>query len=332
MSLQRIINVISENDYKQHNKKTRKLVEKTNQIILAPRELNERKMFWIYRVLGKEAEIKISKKHINDFQFLVMHILDKPKENRFEDLRKYYKLKKETIDNLKFIMFPKKYPPGGYNEKLKKYGVEFYNPEVILKRLNFSDYIDLYSLITYVPLDIKTPFVQNLLDEILSIDPLETSVSFYKKIKDIFQMLSPYEKQLIELQLKNISFYHYKLMTSKNIKGVVVDGSNVVRHENINKIDILLNLLDNLYTVDIAFFPCFIVFDKNVEFILKDQEDRDVLNKLSQKKRIYFKSPADELIIYLSNHIGYYMISDDKFEQYEFEENKLLDLRRFIDE
>lgn len=332
MSLQRIINVISESDYKKHSLKTRKLIEKANKIILTPRELNERKMFWIYRVLGNDAEMKISRKHINDFQFLVLHILEKPKDNRFDDLRKYYKLDEETTDNLKFLMFPKKYPPGGYNKKLNKYGVEFYDPKVILKRLNFRDYIDLYSLMTYIPLDTKTPFVQNLLDEILSIDPLETSISLFNNIFDIVQALSPYEKQLIEIQLKNISFYHYKLFNSKKAKGVVVDGSNVIRHNNINKIDILLNLLDNLYTVDTTFFPCFIVFDRNIEYILRDQEDRDVLSKLSQKKRVYFESPADKLIVYLSNKLDYYMISDDKFEEYEFDENKLLDLRRFIDE
>ncbi len=55
---------------------------------------------------------------------------------------------------------------------------------------------------TYIPLDTKTPFVQNLLDEILSIDPLETSISLFNNIFDIVQALSPYEKQLIEIQLK----------------------------------------------------------------------------------------------------------------------------------
>lgn len=332
MSLQRIFNVIAHKDYQEHAKKSRSLVEKVNKLIKSPKELNERKMFWIYRILGKDAELKISKKHIHDFQFLILHILNKPKENRFLDLKNYYKLSDEAIENLKFIIFPEKFPPGGYNEKLKKYGVEFYDAKVILKRLNFKDYIDIYSLITYIPLEAKTPFVQNLLDEILSIDPLETKVSLVKKIKEIFQNLSEYEKQIIEFQLKNISYYHYRLITFKQIKGVVIDGNNVVRYNNINSINLLLDLLDNLYIENLTFFPVIIVFDKNIEHILKKEEDKDILKRISEKKRIYFESPADKLIVYFSNKLGYYMISQDKFSEYSFDSNKLLELRRFLDE
>ncbi|RAO99547.1 hypothetical protein PW5551_03475 [Petrotoga sp. 9PW.55.5.1] len=332
MSIQRILNVISEKDYKAHSRKTRALIEKANGIIRKPRELNPRKMFWIYRVLGRDAELKISKKHINDFQFLIMHILRKPKENRFEDLKRYYKLNQEAIDNLKFLIFPNKFPPGGYNEKLKKYGVEFYNEQVILKRLNFKDFIDLYSLITYIPLDVKTPFVQNLLDEILSIDPLETKLSLYKKIKDIFKSLGQYEKQMVEVQLKNISYYHFRLMNLNSRKGVVIDGSNVVRYNDLNNMNIFLDLLDNLYIENLVFFPAVIVFDKNIDYILKSEEDKNILRRLIEKKRVYLESPADKLIVYFSNKFGYYMISQDKFQEYKFDKEKLLELRRFIDE
>lgn len=332
MSIQRILNVISEKDYKAHSRKTRALIEKANEIIRKPRELNPRKMFWIYRVLGRDAELKISKKHINDFQFLIMHILRKPKENRFEDLKRYYKLNQEALDNLKFLIFPNKFPPGGYNEKLKKYGVEFYNEQVILKRLNFKDFIDLYSLITYIPLDVKTPFVQNLLDEILSIDPLETKLSLYKKIKDIFKSLGQYEKQMVEVQLKNISYYHFRLMNLNSRKGVVIDGSNVVRYNDLNNMNILLDLLDNLYIENLVFFPAVIVFDKNIDYILKSEEDKNILRRLIEKKRVYLESPADKLIVYFSNKFGYYMISQDKFQEYKFDKEKILELRRFIDE
>jgi hypothetical protein len=332
VSIQRILNVISEKDYKAHSRKTRALIEKANEIIRKPRELNPRKMFWIYRVLGRDAELKISKKHINDFQFLIMHILRKPKENRFEDLKRYYKLNQEAIDNLKFLIFPNKFPPGGYNEKLKKYGVEFYNEQVILKRLNFQDFIDLYSLITYIPLDVKTPFVQNLLDEILSIDPLETKLSLYKKIKDIFKSLGQYERQMVEVQLKNISYYHFRLMNLNSRKGVVIDGSNVVRYNDLNNMNILLDLLDNLYIENLVFFPAVIVFDKNIDYILKSEEDKNILRRLIEKKRVYLESPADKLIVYFSNKFGYYMISQDKFQEYKFDKEKLLELRRFIDE
>jgi hypothetical protein len=332
VSIQRIFNVISEKDYKEHSQKARKIVEKANSILRKPRELNERKMFWVYRVLGKDAELKIPKKHINDFQFLIMHILKKPKENRFADLRSYYKLKEETIENLKFLLFPDKFPPGDYNEKLKKYGVEFYNPQVILKRLNFKDFIDLYALITYIPLDVKTPFVQDLIDEILSIDPIDTKISLYKKIKGIFSSLGPYEKQMVELQLKNISYYHYRLMSQGSVKGVIIDGSNVVRYNDQESIVRLVDLLDNLYIENMTFFPAIIVFDKNIEYVLKSEDDKDILKKMSEKKRIYFESPADELIVHFSNKLGYYMISQDKFNEYRFDKDKLLELRRFVDE
>lgn len=329
MSLQRILNVIGEKDFRKHNINVRNIIIKTNTYINKPKELNDRKMFFIYRVLGWEGEKKISLKHLNDFQFLIMHILKKPSENRFSDLKKFYKLKEETLDNLKFLIYPKLYPPGDYNKSLMKYGVEFYNPRIILKKFNFQDYIDLYSLMNYVPLNEKSPFLQNIIDEILLINPLETNKKYFNRLRDIFNSLKLHEKQLINIQLKNISYYHYRLFNSEKIKGVVIDGSNVIRFNNYNKIDLLLEMLDNLFIDEITFFPVIIVFDKNIEYVI-DISERSILKNLSLKKRIYYKSPADEMIILLSNKFNYFVISNDQFKEYKFEENKIFDIRRFL--
>jgi rRNA-processing protein FCF1 len=181
----------------------------------------------------------------------------------------------------------------------------------------------------YVPLDNKSPFIQEFLDEVLSIDVLETKKSYFKKLKDMFFAFDDYEKQMLNLQLRNISFYHYKLMNSSNPKGIVIDGSNVIRYENRDKIDLLLEMLDALYVDELTFFPAVIVFDRNIEYHL-GYEDREILKKLSERKRVYFNSPADEMITYISNKMDYYMISNDKFSEYKFDKNKLFDIRRFV--
>jgi len=87
-----------------------------------------------------------------------------------------------------------------------------------------------------------------------------------------------------------------------------------------------------LYIENLVFFPAVIVFDKNIDYILKSEEDKNILRRLIEKKRVYLESPADKLIVYFSNKFGYYMISQDKFQEYKFDKEKLLELRRFIDE
>ncbi|MGM0640375.1 MAG: hypothetical protein ACQESN_02980 [Thermotogota bacterium] len=329
MSINTINNIINEKEFETHKEKMKNMINRARSVLKNPKTLNDRKMFWVFRVLGRDAERKIVRKHINDFQFLLMHIMKKPSDNRFREMQKFYKLKDETIQTLKFILYPQKHPPGNYNKYLKKFGVEFYDARVILKKFKFKDYTDLFALMNYVPLDKKSPFIQEFLDEVLSINVLETKKSYYRKLKDIFVAFDDYEKQMLNLQLRNISFYHYKLMNSSNPRGIIIDGSNVIRYENRNKIDLLLNMLDSLFVDELTFFPAVIVFDRNIEYYL-GYEDREILKKLSERKRVYYNSPADELITYLSNKMGYYMISNDKFSEYQFDKNKLFDIRRFV--
>ncbi|WGS65694.1 PIN domain-containing protein [Marinitoga aeolica] len=328
MSFGKILKIIEEKDFLEHKRKIKKEVLKVNKWLLNPRELNKRKMLSVFRFLSKNAERKILNKHLNDLQFLLIHIVEKPKENRIKDLKKYYGLLDEDVEMIKFLMYPKKFPPGGYEGKLKKYGIELYTPKVIFKRLPFKDYIDLYALMTYIPLDEKNPFIQNLLDEILKIDPLEDKKSYFKKVIEIYKSLSDFEKHLLNMQLKNFSYYHYKLLNTDSVKGLVIDGSNVVRYENRNSLQFLIEMFDNMYFGKIAFFPIHIVFDNNIEFFL-NEEDKKVLKTLSEKRRVYFNSPADEMIVYIANKFGYYILSNDKFKEYDVDPKKLLKIEDF---
>lgn len=328
MSFGKILKIIEEKDFLEHNKNIRKEVLKVNKWLLNPRELNRRKMLSLFRFLSKNAERKILNKHLNDLQFLLIHIVEKPKENRIRDLKKYYGLLDEDVEMIKFLMYPKDFPPGGYEKQLKKYGIELYTPKVIFKKLPFKDYIDLYALMTYIPLDEKNPFIQNLLDEILKINPLEDKKSYFKKVMDIYKSLSEYEKHLLNIQLKNFSYYHYKLFNTDSIKGLVIDGSNVVRYENKNSLQFLIDMLDNMYFGKMVFFPIHIVFDNNIEFFL-NEDDKRVLNALSEKKRVYFNSPADEMIVYISNKFEYYILSNDNFKEYAVDSKKLLKIKDF---
>ncbi|SHF18359.1 hypothetical protein SAMN02745164_01954 [Marinitoga hydrogenitolerans DSM 16785] len=328
MSFGKILKIIEEKDFVEHNKKIRKEVLKVNKWLLNPRSLNRRKMLYVFRFLSKNAERKILNKHLNDLQFLFIHIAEKPKENRINDLKKYYNLLEEDVSMIKFLMYPKKFPPGGYEEKLKKYGIELYSPSVIFKKLPFKDYIDLYALMTYIPLDEKNPFIQNLLDEILKIDPLQDKKSYFKKVIDIYKSLNDFEKHILNIQLKNFSYYHYKLFNTDSIKGIVIDGSNVVRYEDKDSLQFLIDMLDNMFFGKIVFFPVHIVFDNNVKHFLST-EDRKVLELLAEKKRVYFNSPADEMIVYISNKYDYYILSNDNFKEYDVNENKLLKIKDF---
>ncbi|KLO22325.1 MULTISPECIES: hypothetical protein [unclassified Marinitoga] len=328
MSFGKILKIIEEKDFSIHNQNTRREISKINKWLLKPRELTHRKLLSILKFLSKNAERKILNKHLNDLQFLLIHIVEKPKENRINDLKKYYNLLEEDIETIKFLMYPEKFPPGGYEKKLKKYGIELYSPKVIFKKLPFKDYIDLYALMTYVPLDEKNPFIQNLLDEILNLDFLEDKKAYFKKLMDIYKSLNDFEQHILNIQLKNFSYYHYKLFNTNSVKGIVIDGSNVIRHENKNSIQQLIEILDNMFLGKIVFFPVHIVFDNNIEYFL-NEEDRKTLKRLAEKKRVYFNSPADEMIIYISRKFDYYILSNDRFKEYKVDENKLLKIEKF---
>ncbi|APT76501.1 hypothetical protein XO10_08340 [Marinitoga sp. 1135] len=329
MGFGEIKHIIEEKDYKEHSDRIRKDVLKMRKYLLSPRTLNQRKLISLFRFLSKNAERKILTKHINDLQFLLIHIVEKPKENRFNDLKKYYGLKDEDIEMIKFIMFPDKFPPGGYEEKLKKYGIELYTPKVIFKKLPFKDYIDLYALMTYIPLDEKNIFIQNLLDEILKLNPLEDKNATLKRFLEIYKSLSDFEQHLLNLQLRSFSYYHYRLFNVSGIKGMVIDGSNVVRYENKNSLQFLLGIIENLYTEKYVFYPVHIVFDKNIEYIL-EEEERKILKNFLLKKRVYLYSPADEKIIEIAKKYGYFVLSNDKFKEYDFDKEKILEIKRFI--
>ncbi|WP_240739401.1 hypothetical protein [Marinitoga lauensis] len=87
MSFGKILKIIEEKDFIEHSKNIRKEVLRINKWLLKPRELNMRKMLSVFRFLSKNAERKILNKHLNDLQFLLIHIVEKPKENRIKDLK-----------------------------------------------------------------------------------------------------------------------------------------------------------------------------------------------------------------------------------------------------
>ena len=333
MSIQTILNILNSSDFKNHSINSNKRVNIASNLIKNPRDLTKRKMFYIYRILGKNAERKISKHLLHDFQFLIMHVLKKPSEGRFNDIKKFFKLNDEDIQMIKFLIFPEKFPPGGYMEGLKKYGVEFYNSKAILKKLKVKDFKVIYALMTYVPLDETDPLIQKILDEVLSINVLYTKKSYFLKVKDIFDSLDDYSKKMIEIQLLNISYYHYRLITSKKVNEVLIDGSNVVRYKDKNSFEMITELLDNLYIQDTVFFPAIIVFDKNIEYIL-NQEGKDILASLSKCKRILYESPADDLILHLAKKSNSFIISNDKFRdnKLKVDKDKLIEIRRFFND
>ncbi|HQI79199.1 MAG TPA: hypothetical protein PK845_06855, partial [Petrotogaceae bacterium] len=151
MSIQNIKLVLEHIDYSNHCQRIRSDITRLNSWLIDPRTLNERKMYLFYRTTGRNIEKKFISKHINDFQFLLMHIIKNPNSSRFNDLKNYYKLTDDELQTIKFLLYPKKFAPGGFNTDLKRYNIEFYSADAVLKKLGFKDYIDLYALMKFVP-------------------------------------------------------------------------------------------------------------------------------------------------------------------------------------
>jgi hypothetical protein len=79
-----------------------------------------------------------------------------------------------------------------------------------------------------------------------------------------------------------------------------------------------------------VFLPAVIVFDKNIEYVL-DVSERESFRSFVNDRFIYFNSPADDLILSISKKFDYYIVSNDKFKEYKANQEKILEIRRFLD-
>ncbi|MEN3041777.1 MAG: ribonuclease [Fervidobacterium sp.] len=190
------------------------------------------------------------------------------------------------------------------NEDVKNYK-EFMNKKrKRLREFNLENYLQLYALESSE----KDTFIREISKKALEIQP--ENVEDYIWMRDFIFYLDPMEKNKIKSKLHP---YVWKVLSNTSGVPVIIDGNNVLMSNKLvgsEKIDVLLSLIAKL---DRLYFPFYIVFDENAKYKFK--------TKYFNYKRVYFHSPADELIIALAKEIKGVVCSMDKFKEYELVEN-----------
>ena len=111
--------------------------------------------------------------------------------------------------------------------------------------------------------------------------------------------------------------YISKIVTSRRSTPLVIDGNNFLW-----KHDLCVKDFDDLFLAlsseKKAFYPVYIVFDRNVEHIVP-KSGKSLLEDILSSKFTYRHSPADELIISLARQKNAVVMSEDRFKEYGFE-------------
>ncbi len=159
--------------------------------------------------------------------------------------------------------------------------------------------------------DDGVPF-SDLIDRATGLKPWKIYPDFLEDLKVGVELSKSFE---LELSLR-VHPYLYKVVTSRKFKPLILDGSNFLW-----KHDLCVEVFNDLFLVladmSKAFYPVYMVFDANVEYIVPRNEKRFLSDILSSRFS-YKHSPADELIISMAKEKRAVVMSEDAFRDYDF--------------
>jgi len=169
-----------------------------------------------------------------------------------------------------------------------------------LNETRLNDFLELYALETVS----EDNFISEIKKEIVNITPLELEKHLW--MKDFINYLDPIEKNSLR---PKIHPYVWKVLTCHMFeKPLVIDGSNVLMISELKgpeKIDTLLSMIAKL---EKAYFPFYIVFDANAKYKFS--------TKYFNYDKVYYHSPADELVLGLATELNAVVCSRDRYREY----------------
>lgn len=208
------------------------------------------------------------------------------------------KISKYVLFEILFWSKPSSYPFP--NEKITSYKLFVQQKREKVKKFGVENFLQLYALESVE----KDTFLKEVKSTILKIK-LE-NIEEYLWVRDFIDYLSPIEREGLKQKLHP---YVWKVLTTKNSAiPIVIDGNNVLmcaKLKNPEKID---SLLEHIARLSQTYFPFYIVFDENAKYKFH--------TKYFEYKRVYYHSPADELIIGLAKELGGVVCSQDRFKDY----------------
>lgn len=243
------------------------------------------------------------------------------------------KISKETASTILFIFFPEKIFP--YKKEILK-ELEFDNVDIlgyqksiarIKKSIGFiENNIDLYALLSLEKR--KRDYFEDFEDIMLKIkklDFLRITQDIVENIKKELETLTESEKIFLYRNLKEeCDPYFLRVLFEKPRSEVIIDGNNIVHVTLYPSLKNIFDLFRALSKFKHLLFPFTIVFDKNIKYLLPKSELSVFENRFENNPNVSFHSPADELIFEL--HLGRraFIVSNDRFREYDVKSSLLL--------
>jgi len=148
-----------------------------------------------------------------------------------------------------------------------------------------------------------------------------THMSELETLIELFKELDEFSRADVLSRLKCHAYVRAALL-KRPVRAVVLDGSNIARlRGKLSDIDFVLERLANF---EEFYYPYYLVFDRNIKHIFAEDSE------WFYAERTYFHSPADELIISIALEKNAVVVSNDKFDEWNSEIERL-DLRRLFE-
>ncbi|MEJ5258404.1 MAG: ribonuclease [Fervidobacterium sp.] len=244
---------------------------------------------------------KVGLKKINPliFSFLIDSLLN-IRENLEVKIAEFEKsrISRYVLFEILFWSKPSSYPFP--NEKISNYRSFVQQKREKAKKMGVENFLQLYALESVE----RDTFLKEIKSTVLKIRP--ENLEEYLWVRDFVEYLTPIEKENLRQKLHP---YVWKILISKSTAiPIVIDGNNVLMSPKLKFPEKIDSLLEYIARLNQTYFPFFIVFDENAKYKFR--------TKYFEYKRVYYHSPADELIIGLAKELGGVVCSQDRFKDY----------------
>ncbi len=188
---------------------------------------------------------------------------------------------------------------------------------IILKESMLMDFIELQAAL----MKPNENHMNWLIEEINNITLQDCSeIESYRKL---YYDLNVLQRAELNSKLRCHPYIKAALMR-KAETGVVLDGSNIfMLRKRFSDIEFVLQ---KIAYDDPFYYPFWIVFDKNIVYLVETEDTSAWLESPS----VFLHSPADELILWLAKQNNAIIVSSDRFRQWDYTVPRI-DPRRFFE-
>jgi len=263
------------------------------------RELNKGKIESLIRNFERPEKEDLKKTNPLVFSFLLDNLFNGRDtiESKITDFERN-SISKYVLFEILFWSKPSTYPFP--SSKISNYRDFIKEKKSKLNELKLENFLELRALETIS----EDGFIDEIKKEIIRITPLE--LEDYLWMRDFVNYLDGVERNSVKSMIHP---YVWRVLTCKNFeKPLIIDGNNILMISELKgpeKIDTLLSLVSKL---DKIYFPFYVVFDANAKYKFN--------TKYFKYKRVYYHSPADELILGLAKELNAVVCSRDRYREY----------------